>query len=185
MLVIITVLMLSFCVYSYADNVTVYNKVSSGRTVNGVVISATACAYKTNAEGILLMQNNSSSYVPVLVNIQITNATNNTQLIQNLAFNIDAESPIEAGIYNIENFSPDLILTHDTNVYGTFNVVPSNDFSYDNGIVVPSHTSLYLVAEVQVWREYSSTNQAFVNFQLNSISINSSVAASNSIDHRR
>lgn len=93
-----------------------------------------------------------------LVTVQIQNLVDSPVLVNGLLFSLDFPSGTNVGIVSFESFSSDAWISNDGNLM--FTIVPSNDFSYANGIVVPPSESIWVVGTITA-QHVSDSNSSF------------------------
>lgn len=106
-----------------------------------------------------------------LVTVQIQNLVDSPVLVNGLRFSLDFPSGTNVGVVSFDSFSSDAWISNDGNLM--FTVVPSNDFSYANGIVVPPSESIWVVGTITA-QHVSDSNSSF---SLSSVNIPSFTTA--------
>lgn len=106
-----------------------------------------------------------------LVTVQIQNLVDSPVLVNGLRFSLDFSSGANVGIISYESYSSDAYISNDGNLM--FSIVPSNDFSYSNGIVVPPSESIWVVGTITAQRVSDSNS----SFNLSSVSVPSFTTA--------
>lgn len=98
-----------------------------------------------------------------LVTVQVYNTQSTPVFINNLGFNLQFPSGSQVGVVSLDNFGTDLFISTDGNYM--FSLVPSNDFAFGSGVVVPPNSSLWAVGTVRA-QKVSDSNS---NFNLSSV----------------
>lgn len=98
-----------------------------------------------------------------LVTVQVYNTQSTAVFINNLGFNLQFPSGAQVGVVSLDNFGTDLFISTDGNYM--FSLVPSNDFAFGSGVVVPPNSSLWAVGTVRA-QNVSDSNS---NFNLSSV----------------
>lgn len=132
------------------------------RTVSPITFKVSALQLESQP-----VDNTSAYEYEIYIGASVTNAISTACYINDLSFGLNFGDGTTSTLYSIvdmETYSPDLSLSC---VNHTFSVIPSNEFSYNNGVVVPANSCLYLVCKVRVrWNGVSNEHTA-----LNSISV--------------
>lgn len=150
---------LSFSVFGETD-FGYSTSVSNQDTINGVVITLKANRGSLVNSGTAAL--GYSGYCPILISVTLQNTNNQNVLINNLKFKVTTNSSGNfSRIVSFEQLSNDLIVAEtpfDLNNY--ISIVPSNEYSYGTGIVVPANSSMYMVCLMNVYANYdTSVNQ--------------------------
>lgn len=138
-----------------------YNvSVSNQDSINGVVITLKANRGSLVNSGTAAL--GYSGYCPVLITITVQNTNNQNVLINNLKFKLTTNSSGNfSRIVSFEQLSSDLIVAetpYDLNNY--ISIVPSAEYSFGTGIIVPANSSMYMVCIMNVYANYdTSSNQ--------------------------
>lgn len=106
-----------------------------------------------------------------LVTVQIQNLVDSPVLVNGLKFSLSFSSGSNVQLISYESYSSDVWISNDGNYF--FTIVPSNDFSYSNGIVVPPSESLWVVGVITAQRVSDSNS----NFNLSAVTVPSFTTA--------
>lgn len=135
--------------------------VSNQDSINGVVITLKANRGSLVNSGTAAL--GYSGYCPVLVTVTLQNTNNQNVLINNLKFKISTNSSGNfSRIVSFEQLSNDLIVAetpYDLNNY--ISIVPSSEYSYGSGIVVPANSSMYMVCIMNVYANYDTASNSW------------------------
>lgn len=162
------VLLLTFVtVFSCAIFAAVPNyiaRVQTSRTVSGVTATVYAQQLGEVAESYFEPGGN---YSTVVVYMQLYNNNTLPALCNSVRIKVNHEW--QSYITGIDCLSSDLLVGENNG--NTFNVTPSNDFSYTNGIVVPPKESLYLVFTYNIDGDFDSSNNTFTACKATSVEV--------------
>lgn len=100
-----------------------------------------------------------------LVTVQIQNLVDSPVLINGLKFSLSFSSGSNVQLISYDSYSSDAWISNDGNYF--FTIVPSNDFSYANGIVVPPSESIWVVGTITAQRTSDSNS----NFNLSAVTV--------------
>ena len=154
--IVLSFLIVFFSFSVSAQGITFAESKYNSQVVSGVTANITVTRYYPNNEGTSAVPG--STYLPYMVYIQLYNNNEQAALVNSLRANlVFVNNNWIPQIFNIDNFSDDLTLSFDGDTVGC-RVSPSGSFSYGNGIVVPPHQSLYLIAEIQIRCDWQQTN---------------------------
>lgn len=153
-MVIIFIIVSAFCLPVFASTPAVSSYKTTSRTVSPITFKVSALQMDAQ-DG---LDNGSAYDYEIYIGASVTNSISTACYIDDLSFTLNFGDSSSTALYtlvDIETYSPDLSLSC---VNHTFGIVPSNEFSWSNGLVVPAHSSLYLVAKVRVrWTGPSSS----------------------------
>lgn len=149
----------SFSVFAETD-FNYATSVSNQDIINGLVITLKANRGSLINTGTAAL--GYSGYCPILITVTLQNTNNQNVLVNNLKFKMTTNSSGNfSRIVSFEQLSNDLIIAetpYDLNNY--ISIVPSNEYSYGSGIVVPANSTMYMVCLMNVYANYdTSSNQ--------------------------
>lgn len=107
--------------------------------------------------------------VETVVTLRLYNSSNQDLKLDSCVITLSLDSnyiaPFVAGF---DNYSNDLYIGDGAST-GLLTVLPSADYSYYTGIVIPPHASLYLVASVYLLGKFDTSNQSIIVPNLTSV----------------
>lgn len=167
--IVLSFLIVFFSFSINAETLHVRESVFNSQASNNVTVNSQVTRLDYVNQGTAAAAN--SSYIPYLVCVSIYNGNSKAALVDysTLDINFTNNTSWVPIIQEIVNYSTDLQLVINPN----FHFVPSAELSYGNGVVVPPHETVSLIAEVRVSSDWRPTTNDYSAPVLSSVSLSS------------